>query len=560
MIRRVFFGESLKFYYVSAFPRKPDQERDLMNLLRAAATVSGLTLLSRITGLAREMLTAALFGASAMTDAFFVAFRLPNMLRRLFAEGAFSQAFIPMLAQHRHREGEAVPASGTQTDRLREEERARARRFIDAVATALFWALLAVTLLGVIGAPTLVWLMASGLGDDPEALSAGVLMTRLMFPYILLISLAALAAGILNTWQRFAVPAFTPVLLNLTIIASAWWLAPHMNPPVLALAAGVMMGGIAQLALQGWALGRLGLLPRISLNPLRALTRPEARSLLTRMAPAVLAVSVAQVSLVINTHIASRLEAGSVSWISYGDRLMEFPTALLGVALGTVLLPSLSRAGEQGDRGAYSGLLDWGLRLVFALALPCTVGLAFMAEPLTAMLYHYGRFDHEDVEMTARAVEAYSVGLLGLIAVKVLAPGFYARHDVRTPVRIALAVLVATQLLNLVFVPWLDHAGLALSISVAAWVNAALLLAGLIRNGAWRPSPGWWAWGIKVLIASFAMAILLGTLTPRFDWLALGASPIARAGLALGLVGAAGLLYFGLLGLMGVRPRDFKSR
>jgi putative peptidoglycan lipid II flippase len=519
-----------------------------MNLLRAAATVSGLTLLSRITGLAREMLTAALFGASAMTDAFFVAFRLPNMLRRLFAEGAFSQAFVPMLAQHRHREGG------------QDEDHARARRFIDAIASALFWALLGVTLLGVIGAPILVWLMASGLSDEPEALSAAVLMTRLMFPYLLLISLAALAAGILNTWQCYAVPAFTPVLLNLSIIAAAWWLAPQMNPPVLALAVGVMAGGIAQLTLQGWAIWRLGLLPRVGLNPLRAFTQPEARSLLTRMAPAVLAVSVAQVSLVINTHIASRLEAGSVSWISFGDRLMEFPTALLGVALGTVLLPTLARAGERGDSDTYRGILDWGLRLTVALALPCMVGLALMAEPLTAMLYHYGRFDHQDVAMTARAVQAYSVGLLGLIAVKVLAPGFYARHDIRTPVRIAIAVLIATQLMNLVFVPWFDHAGLALSISVAAWVNAGLLLAGLLRNGAWRPSPGWWGWGIKVLLASLAMAALLAALTPRVDWIAMGESPLVRAGLALGLVAAAGTLYFAALALMGVRPRDFRRR
>jgi putative peptidoglycan lipid II flippase len=519
-----------------------------MNLLRAAATVSGLTFLSRVTGLAREMLTAALFGASAMTDAFFVAFRLPNMLRRLFAEGAFSQAFIPMLTRHRHHEG------GEGGDR------ARARGFIDAVATALFWALLGVTALGVIGAPALVWLMAAGLSNEPDAMAAGVLMTRLMFPYILLISLTALAAGILNTWQRFAIPAFTPVLLNLTIIAAAWWLAPRMDPPVLALSIGVMAGGVAQLALQALALGRLGLLPRISLDPRRAFSSPEARSLVTRMAPAVLAVSVAQVSLVINTHIASRLEAGSVSWISYGDRLMEFPTALLGVALGTVLLPSLARAGEQGDTAGYSGLLDWGLRLTVALALPCMVGLFLMAEPLTAMLYHYGRFDHQDVEMTARAVQAYAVGLLGLIAVKVLAPGFYARHDVRTPVRIAIAVLIATQLMNLALVPWLDHAGLALSISIAAWINAALLMTGLLRRGTWTPSPGWWGWVFKVLVASLAMAGLLATLASRFDWLGLAASPLTRAGLTLGLVAAAGVLYFGLLGLMGVRPRDFKRR
>jgi putative peptidoglycan lipid II flippase len=514
-----------------------------VNLLRAAATVSGLTLLSRITGLARETLTAALFGASAMTDAFFVAFRLPNMLRRLFAEGAFAQAFVPMLAQR-----QAVST----------DDPAHARRFVDAVATALFWALLAVTATGVLGAPVLIWLMASGLGEDPAALSAAVLMTRLMFPYIVLISMVALAAGILNTWQRFAVPAFTPVLLNLTIIAAAWGLAPRVDPPVLALAIGVMLGGIAQFAFQWGALARIGLRPTIGLNPIRAFLNPEARGLVTRMAPAVLAVSVAQLSLVINTHIASRLEAGSVSWISFGDRLMEFPTALLGVALGTVLLPALARANESGDLARYASLLDWGLRLTAALALPCTVGLALMAEPLTAMLYHYGRFDATDVEMTSRAVQAYALGLTGLIAVKVLAPGFYAQQDVRTPVRIALVVLVATQLLNLLFVPTLAHAGLALSISVAAWGNAALLLVGLYRRGTWRPSAGWLAWLLKVSIASTAMAALLAAVIPQFDWVALRADPLARIAWTLALVGIAGALYAGLLALMGVRPRDFR--
>ncbi|MEN9775977.1 MAG: integral rane protein MviN [Pseudomonadota bacterium] len=517
-----------------------------MNMLRAAATVSGLTLMSRITGLVREMITAALFGASAMTDAFFVAFRLPNLLRRLFAEGAFSQAFIPMLARHRPLgDGEAA-------------SQVNARRFIDAVASALFWSLALITALGVLSAPVLVWLMASGLADTPDALSAAVVMTRLMFPYILLISLAALAAGILNTWQRFAIPAFTPVLLNLSMIGAASLLSPHVDPPVLALAAGVMVGGMAQLGLQAWALYRLGLLPRIALNPFRSFAHPDARQVLARMAPAVLAVSVAQISLMINTHIASRLAPGSVSWINYGDRLMEFPTALLGVALGTVLLPSLARAGERGDHAGYSELLDWGLRLTVALALPAMVGLALMAEPLTALLYHYGRFEAHDVTMTARAVQAYALGLLGLIAIKVLAPGFYARHDVRTPVRIALLVLVATQLMNIAFVPWLDHAGLALSISVAAWINAGLLMRGLLKNGAWRPSNGWAAWGGKVLSASLAMAGLLAALAPRIDWLTLADSPLSRAGLALGLVAAAAAVYFGSLGLMGVRPRDFR--
>jgi putative peptidoglycan lipid II flippase len=519
-----------------------------MNLLRAAATVSGMTLLSRMTGLARETLTAALFGASATTDAFFVAFRLPNMLRRLFAEGAFSQAFVPLLARRR----DAGGASGEAAEDV--------RSFVDAVATALFWALAGVTVLGVIGAPALVWLMASGLAKDPTSMSAAVLMTRLMFPYVLLISMVALAAGILNTWRRFAVPAFTPVLLNLSMIAAAWLLSSRVDPPVLALAIGVIAGGIAQLALQWAALARIGMRPRIGLNPFSAFASPETRQLLTRMTPAVLAVSVAQLSLVINTQIASQLAAGSVSWISFGDRLMEFPTALLGVALGTVLLPSLARAAERGDGPQYSSLLDWGLRLTVAIALPCSVGLALMAEPLTAMLFHYGRFDREDVAMTAMAVQAYSIGLIGLIAVKVLAPGFYAQHDIRTPVKIAIVVLIATQLLNLVLVPWLAHAGLAASISIAAWLNAGLLLAGLHRRGSWQAAPGWPLWLLRITIACAVMALLLAWLTPQLDWLALRETPLLRAGAALGLVGASGAIYGGLLLAMGVRPRDFRRR
>jgi len=351
-----------------------------------------MTMLSRVTGLIREFLMARTFGASVYTDAFFVAFRIPNLLRRLFAEGAMSQAFVPLLAQHRG-EGDAQ-----QTDRT--------RHFVNSVAGALIWVLLGTTVLGVAGAPVLVWAMASGLAADAQAHSAAVFMTRLMFPYIMLISLVALSAGILNTWRRFAVPAFTPVLLNLAVILSAWLLAPRLDPPVYALAVGVMLGGALQLAIQLPALARLGMLPRPRLNPFAAFADRDVRDMMLRMGPAVLAVSVAQLSLVINTHIASRLAPGSVSWVSYGDRLMEFPTALLGVALGTVLLPSLAAARENQEPARYSELLDWGLKLCVVLSVPCTVGLALMAEPLTAMLFHYGRFSAHDLEMTRLAVLA----------------------------------------------------------------------------------------------------------------------------------------------------------
>ena len=508
-----------------------------MNLLKAAATISGLTFVSRVTGLIRETLVAAIFGAGPMTDAFFVAFRLPNLLRRLFAEGAFTQAFVPILAE------------------TRTADPARARAIVDAVATVLFWTLLLVSAAGVMGAPWLVYLIASGLRSDPQTFQVAVTLTRWMFPYILMISLVALSAGVLNLWRNFAVPAFAPVLLNLSFIFAALFLADRFDPPIYALAAGVLIGGIAQLAWQVPALLKIGMLPRIGLGPLRAVKDPVVRRILRNMGPAILAVSVAQLSLVINTQIASHLAPGSVSWISFGDRLMEFPTALLGIAMGTVLLPSLSQAHAQGNAVQYSALLDWGLRLSLLFAAPAMVGLALLAEPLTALMYHYGAFSTNDLAMTARTVGAYSVGLFALTAVKILAPGFFAKQDVKTPVKIAISVLVVTQLLNLLFVPFLAHAGLALAISVGAWLNSGWLLIGLRRRGLFTPSRGWRGYISRVAVALLAMAAALWYFNRHLDWAALQAQPIERAVLVLGLVAAGGIVYFVSLLALGLRPR-----
>jgi putative peptidoglycan lipid II flippase len=334
-------------------------------------------------------LIARSFGASEWTDAFNVAFRLPNLLRRLFAEGAFSQAFVPILGE--------VSSKDDPT---------QSKTLINAVATLLFWALLLTVGLGIVGAPLLILAIATGFSGSP-AYEASVVMTQIMFPYIGLISMVSLSAGILNTFQRFAIPAFTPVLLNLALIGSALWLAPQLDQPIYALAFGVLVGGVLQLAIQIPALGKLGLLPRIGILPQAirsAWINPEARRVLKLMGPAVFAVSVAQISLVINTNIASRLQTGSVSWLSYADRLMEFPTALLGVALGTVLLPSLSRANAQQDTKQASELLVWGLQLTFLLAAPCAIALLLFGEPIAAVLYHYGRFTAFDVVMTQHAL------------------------------------------------------------------------------------------------------------------------------------------------------------
>jgi putative peptidoglycan lipid II flippase len=517
-----------------------------VNLLRAVSTVSGLTLASRVTGLVRDLLIANQFGASAAADAFHVAFRIPNLLRRLFAEGAFAQAFVPLLARSRAADGDEAT-----------------RGLISAVATVLAWALVAISAVGVVAAPVLVWAMASGL----QAFELGVLLTRLMFPYIGFVSLVALAAAVLNTWKRFAVPAVAPVLLNLSLIVAAAWAAPWIREqggePVLALAAGVMLGGMLQLAVQIPALARLGLLPRIGATPsavAAAWRHPGVRRLLALMAPALLGVSVAQLSLLINTQIASHLGVGAVSWIVYADRLMEFPTALLGVALGVVLTPQLAAALGEGDVGRYEDLLDWGLRLVLVLALPCAVALAMFAEPMVATLFHHGAFTARDVEQTSAALRGYGLGLLGLVAIKILAPGFYARQDMKTPVRIAVLVLVVTQLLNAVLVPVLGAQALTLSISLAALLNAALLLLGLRRAGAYHPQPGWWLLAARVLVASLVLAGGLAWAAEHLPWLAWQARPWMRAACLGGVIAAGAGAYLLVLALVGLRWRSFMRR
>lgn len=518
-----------------------------LNLLRSAATVSGLTLVSRITGLVRETLIATVFGAGPLTDAFFVAQRLPNMLRRMFAEGAFSQAFVPLLAKTRQQAEE----SG---------DMAQTHHLINHVATALFWALLILTIAGMVFAPQLVTVVASGLTHDPETFTSAVWMTRVMFPYILLISLVALSAGILNTWRRFAIPAITPVLLNLSMIGAALLLADRFDPPIYALAVGVLLGGVVQLALQLPALARLGVLPKLSINIRAAYTDPGTRRILSLMLPAILAVSAAQISLLINTHIASLLAPGSVSWVSFGDRLMEFPNGLLGVAIGTVLLPSLSAAALESSGNTFSELLDWGLRLALLLVAPCAIALALMAEPLTALLYNYGQFGGNDVAMTALAVRGYAVGLIALIGIKVLAPAFFAQQNVATPVKISVAALIVTQLLNIVFVPAFAHAGLALSISVAAWLNAGLLLVLLLRGGRYRPQAGWIRFVAQLSVGLVVLALLLWWWVPQYDWVALRETPLQRAGLVLGTVIAGALAYGVALLLVGIRPAQFARR
>jgi putative peptidoglycan lipid II flippase len=499
-----------------------------------------------VSGLARELLIASFFGASALTDAFNVAFRIPNLLRRLFAEGAFSQAFVPVLASTRQREGDEAT-----------------KLLIDRVATLLTLALSLTCLLGVLAAPVLVWMMASGLRASPSSFDSAVYMTRLMFPYIGFMSLVALSAGVLNTWRRFAIPAVTPVLLNIATILAAWIGAPWFRQmgwePIYALAFGVLLGGVLQLGIQIPALMQISLLPRVRLTAegvAQAYKDPGSRQILRLMAPALLGVGVAQLSLLINTQIASHLGAGSVSWLSYADRLMEFPTAMLGVALGVVLMPQLAAAKAANDVQKFSQMLDWGLRLVFVTALPCAVALLLFTQPLVAVLYNYGAFSGADVVQTSRALMGYGIGLLGLIAIKVLAPGFYASQDIRTPVKIAVLVLICTQLLNLIFVPWFAHAGLALAIGVGALINAVLLLGGLIKSKRFMPARGWPLFMLQTLISSLVMGAFLYAANTHWDWIELKHTPFMRIALLGGTLVGSGLIYLGALRLLGLNPRS----
>ena len=521
-----------------------------MSLFKSASTVSLFTLLSRVTGLARELLIASSFGASAMTDAFNVAFRIPNLFRRLFAEGAFSQAFVPVLAASKAKNGE------TATHVL-----------ISQVATLLSWALLLTCVVGVLAAPLLVWAMASGLQQAPEGYAAAVVMTRWMFPYIGFMSMVALSSGVLNTWRHFAVPAATPVLLNMAMIGAAWFGVPWFRTlgiePVYALSAGVMLGGMLQLGVQIPALKRLGLLPRIGMSwaaVQQAWADPATKSIARLMVPALLGVSVAQISLLINTQIASHLTPGSVSWLTYADRLMEFPTAMLGVAIGVVLTPQLAAARGTGDAAKYSAMLDWGLRIVVLLSLPSAVALLTFGEPLVATLYHYGAFTAHDVQQTTGALMGYGAGLLGLVAIKVLAPGFYASQDIKTPVKIAVMVLVITQFLNLLLVPYFQHAGLALAIGIGALINALFLLVGLIKRGSYSPAPGWLLFGLQVFSASALLAVFLLWAAASVSWTELRVVYFQRIGLMALVLGVSAAIYFGVLWVSGLKLRELLRR
>ncbi|MCX8956385.1 murein biosynthesis integral membrane protein MurJ [Erwinia psidii] len=506
-----------------------------MNLLKSLAAVSSMTLFSRVLGFARDAIVARVFGAGMATDAFFVAFKLPNLLRRIFAEGAFSQAFVPILAEYKSKQGEEAT-----------------RVFVSCVSGLLTLVLAVVTLAGIVTAPWVILATAPGFADTADKFALTSSLLRVTFPYILLISLASLAGAILNTWNRFSVPAFAPTLLNISMIGFALFAAPYFHPPVMALAWAVVVGGVLQLLYQLPHLKKIGMLvlPRINLKD------AGVWRVMRQMGPAILGVSVSQISLIINTIFASFLVSGSVSWMYYADRLMEFPSGVLGVALGTILLPALARSFATGNHAEYNRLMDWGLRLSFLLALPCAVALGILSGPLVVSLFQYGKFTAFHAAMTQQALVAYSVGLVGLIVVKILAPGFYSRQNIKTPVKIALFTLLMTQLMNLAFIGPLKHAGLSLSIGLAACINALMLYWQLRKQAIFQPQPGWFSFLLRLTIAVVVMAaVLLGLLWIMPDWSQ--GNMVWRLMRLVGVCAVGAATYFGVLALLGFRLRDF---
>jgi putative peptidoglycan lipid II flippase len=499
--------------------------------------VGGMTLISRILGFVRDVVIARYFGADAGTDAFFVAFKVPNFLRRLFAEGAFSQAFVPVLSDYRERRG--LPET---------------RAFLNRTAGTLMLVLALVTGIGMIAAPLLVLLFAPGFYRNPEQYGLSVEMLRITFPYLFFICLTAFSGGILNTWGNFAVPAFTPVFLNLVMISATLWLAPHLSEPITALAFGVLLAGVAQIGFQVPALWRLGLLPR----PRPGFRDPGVRRIMQLMAPAIFGASVGQLNLLINTLIASFLVSGSVSWLYYSDRLVEFPLGIFGVAIGTVILPHLSKHQAGRDPDGFSRSVDWALRWVVLIGLPATLGLMLLAKPLVFTLFQYEHFSSRDAEMAARSLMAYSVGLLGFIGVRVLVPGFSARQDLRTPARYGVYAVAANGLLSVGLVwqtaphGW-GHAGLALATALAAVFNTALLLGKLLRERIYRPESGWPWFLARVFLANGVMAVLLihaAGSYPWQDW-----TLTERALHLAAWIGSGFGAYVACLALTGLRPR-----
>ncbi len=499
-----------------------------------------MTMLSRILGFARDMVFARLFGADATTDAFFLAFKIPNFLRRLFAEGAFSQSFVPVFTEYKETKGES-----------------ELKHLVDNVAGTFGTVLLGVSISGVIAAPLLIMLFGPGFMDEPGKYELAVEMLRITFPYLFFIALVAFAGGIFNSFNQFAVPAFTPIFLNLVFIGMAVWVSPGLERPIMALAWAVFLAGFVQLLFQIPFLMRLKMMPR----PRWGWKHPGVQKIKDLMLPAIFGSSVVQINLLFDTLIASFLITGSISWLYYSDRLVEFPLGLLGIALATVILPKLSKDHTQASVTQFSQTMDWALRSALVMGLPAAIGLICLAGPMLITLFFGGQFTERDVSMATLSLTAYSLGLMGFIFVKVLAPGFYARQDTKTPVKIGIIAMLANMVLNVLFVVPLvmtdfdgAHTGLALATATSAYINVWLLFRALRKQGHYQPLAGWGKLAIQVILACGLMALAINTLSPSIpDWITM--NPWQRV-LELGL---AILLGFGVY-LLSLLATGFKLK
>ncbi len=516
-----------------------------MKLLKSTLAFSAMTTLSRVAGYVRDMVQAQVFGASVATDAFLIAYRIPNFLRRIFAEGSFSQAFVPVFSELKQKGDEAA-----------------LRDLLDHVAGALCAAVLIVTALGILAAPLVTLLFAPGSLEEPGKFDLTTQLLRITFPYLTFISMTALAAGVLNSYGKFALPAATPILHNLSVIAAALWLAPMLGMSIHALAWGVLAAGIVQMGVQWIALAKLGVLPRFRFRR----DHPEVNRVLRLMLPTLFGSSVAQINLLVGTVFASLLATGSQTWLYLTDRLLEFPLGIFGAALGTVVLPHLSRRHAATDPAGYSAALDWALRMALLVAIPATLGLVTLAVPINATLYQHGKFSAEDTRMAALALMALGCGLPGFMLSKVLAPAFYARQDTKTPVKSAVVTVVVNILLNIAITGTLwklavhgAHAGIALSTAISGLVNAAQLAWYLRRQGHYTPAAGWRKYGLQLGFAGAAMVgvlLLLGRHAGDFTVMATGPRV-----LWLALLIGSGALTFGVALLAsGLRPRDVLER
>ncbi|MDO3384891.1 murein biosynthesis integral membrane protein MurJ [Gilvimarinus sp. SDUM040013] len=524
---------------MSTAPVKPKP-----GLLRSSSKVGVMTMASRVLGLLRDVVFAHTIGAGGGADVFIVAFKIPNFMRRLFAEGAFAQAFVPVLSEYRQKGPHAA-----------------VQALVDRVAGALGLVLLVVTALAVAGAPLVATVFAPGFRvDSPEKFALATDMIRITFPYLMLISLSGFVGAILNSYDRFAIPAFTPVLLNITLIAAALIISPMFEAPAMGLAWGVLAAGVLQFLFQ------LPFLKPLNITPVPKLDwqDPGVKRILALMVPALFGVSVSQINLMLDTIIASLLPDGSPSWLYYSERLADLPLGVFAVAIATVILPNLSRQYSASNPEAFSRTLDWAIRIVVLIAAPAVVALVIMAEPILTTLFQYGEMTPRDTLMASMSLRAYALGLMAFMLIKVLAPGFYARQDMKTPVRIGVVAMAANMLLNLVFVLplhsyyQLGFVGLALATSLAAYINVALLYHGLQKRGVYIRAPGWSPFLVRVLTANIAMAALLLwglSVWPQWgDW-----SALARVWRLAALCLAGAAVYGFTLLATGLRPRDFRQ-